>query len=576
MDKQTPRWALFSMGLSISAVQGLLIRLLLVGFSGNELAIGLILGNLMLAEAMGSYLGGRLACRLSDIHTSFLLLQVLFALLLPVAVTGGYLVRQLVAAVPGQALDLVTMAWASLIVLFPLSCIHGAMFSLGTATLAGKVDSEPRTMGQLYALEALGAMCGGVILTFLLIPRQQPIQSALLVAILGFVSAGCLARPRIRLLRQQGLMVLAASACAVCLLLLLTSQASNLHRSLVTTRWGGAYDVVYERDSPYGNIAVTRLLGQYTVLANGVPHLTAPFPDIIAVEEVVHLPLLFHPDPRRVLLIGAGLGGVSSELLKYPVECIDYAELDPALIEAVRALPTELTRSELPNERLQVHGIDGRLWLHRFALSMNSQRPYDIVLVNLPYPATLEINRFYTQEFLQLVQVVVDNRGLAVFKLPGSLTYVGPGQRALNASLMQGLQASFTHVRPIPGEIALWLASPSLPLAEVPVDQLVATWQQRTPPTHFLTEEYLRLKLDLQRLNWFEAALSRQQELPPNRDLRPSGVLFGLAYWSEMFAPATSRLLTAASSAELWQWCLVPIVLSIAIGIAVRTAHGSV
>jgi spermidine synthase len=187
----------------------------------------------------------------------------------------------------------------------------------------------------------------------------------LLVAILGFVSAGCLAKPRLRLPRRQGLVVLVATACALCLFLLITSRASNLHRSLVGTRWGSAHEVVYERDSPYGNIAVSRLLGQYTVLANGVPYVTAPFPDILTVEEVVHLPLLFHPDPRRVLLIGAGLGGVSSELLKYPVECVDYAELDPALIEAVRALPTELTRSELSNERLHVHGIDGRLWLHR-------------------------------------------------------------------------------------------------------------------------------------------------------------------------------------------------------------------
>ena len=44
-------WAFVAMGFNVAASQGLLIRLLLVSFSGNELSIGLMLGNWMLAEA---------------------------------------------------------------------------------------------------------------------------------------------------------------------------------------------------------------------------------------------------------------------------------------------------------------------------------------------------------------------------------------------------------------------------------------------------------------------------------------------------------------------------------------------
>ena len=93
MGKRTPYWAFFSMGLSIAAVQGLLIRLLLVSFSGNELSIGLILGNWMLAEALGSNLGGRVARRLKDASRSFISLQVGFAIVLPLVVGACYLLR---------------------------------------------------------------------------------------------------------------------------------------------------------------------------------------------------------------------------------------------------------------------------------------------------------------------------------------------------------------------------------------------------------------------------------------------------------------------------------------------------
>ena len=51
------------MGFSFTVTQGLLIRELLVAFFGNELAIGLILGNWLILEAIGSGLLGRTADR---------------------------------------------------------------------------------------------------------------------------------------------------------------------------------------------------------------------------------------------------------------------------------------------------------------------------------------------------------------------------------------------------------------------------------------------------------------------------------------------------------------------------------
>ncbi len=573
MGKRTPYWAFFSMGLSIAAVQGLLIRLLLVSFSGNELSIGLILGNWMLAEALGSNLGGRVARRLKDASRSFISLQVGFAIVLPLVVGACYLVRRLAGAAPGEALDLVAILWTSLVLISPLSAIHGAMFSVGSATYGATAKQDQAIVGRLYVYEALGAVCGGVLLTFLLIPNLKPIQTSLLLAFLGLTTALLLLRSERRVRRGWGWTTVIGLASGLCLYLFLPPQALALHRSLVERRWGGIYDVVYERDSPYGNIAVTQLLEQYTFLANGVPILTTPFPDVVTVEETVHLPLLFQPDPRRILVIGGGLGGVSSELLKYAPESVDYAELDPVVIEAVRAFPTELTQQELQDHRLHVHSVDGRLLLNQMRQQKTAAHSYDLMLVNLPYPSTLELNRFYTEEFFQLVQQLLSERGLAVFTLPGSLTYVGPGMRNLHLMLRNGLQSVFANVRPIPGDTAFWLASPALPITSTTLEELTATWQQRTLPTLFITEQHLRVRFDPQRLAWFQSALQSQEQILPNHDLRPAGVLYGLAYWSEILAPATHRLLTGLSRTTLWQWCMLPILFSMAIGLSGRARH---
>jgi spermidine synthase len=146
--------------------------------------------------------------------------------------------------------------------------------------------------------------------------------------------------------------------------------------------------------------------------------------------------------------------------------------------------------------------------------------------------------------------------------------------RDLNLMLQNGLQAVFPHVRPIPGEMTLWLSSPSLPLASTSTRDLIATWQERALPTSFISEPYLRVRLDPLRLSWFENVLQTEQAVIANRDLRPAGLLYGLAYWSEILAPATYRLLTAIRSITLWQWCLLPVLLSLALWLLGRTRFG--
>ncbi len=573
MSKRAPYWVYFSMGVTIAAVQGLLIRLLLVSCAGNELSIGLMLGNWMLAEALGSSAGGRFARRLGDTFDSFLMLQVGFVLLLPLVVAACYLVRWLAGVAPGEALGLWSIVWTSLLLLAPLSAIHGAMFSIGAASYGANPGGHQALIGRLYACEALGAMCGGVVVTFLLIPHFKPTQTALLLGLLGLLSVLLLVRSRMHFHRRAS-MTIVGLAFAFYLFLLLSQHPLAWHDSLVQLRWGGTYHVVHEQDSPYGNVAVTQLLGQYTFLVNGMPMLTTPLPDVATVEETVHLPLLFHPHPRRVLVIGSGLGGISSELLKYPLESIDYAELDPLLIEAVRAFPTDLTQRELKAEQLHVYSVDGRLLLNRKRGQGTVADSYDVVLVNLPYPSTLGLNRFYTEDFLLLIHQVLDGSGLAVFTLPGSLTYIGSGMRDLNLMLWNSLQAVFENVRPIPGDTVFWLASPSLSLASAAPEQLVDVWQQRSLPTLFITTEYLRVRFDRQRLSWFWDALETQSPVLRNQDLRPAGVLYGLGYWSEMFAPTTYHLLTRLSRATLWQWCILPILVSVALWLARAAQRG--
>jgi spermidine synthase len=334
--------------------------------------------------------------------------------------------------------------------------------------------------------------------------------------------------------------------------LLFPTSARRAHCWLVRRQWR-PYQVVATRNSIYGNLAVVQTGEQYTFFANGVPALTAPMPDTVLVEEMAHLPLLFRDPPRRVLVVGGGVGGLLGELLKYSLERVDYAEPDPALIQMVREYPTALTGGELTDPRVRIHPVDGRLLVRQITGESFGSSPgdYDLLVTNIPYPSTLQLNRLYTEEFFATARSALADDGLLVVTLPGADAYMGPGIRRLNKSVCNALSEAFPHVHVIPGEVNLWLASPGLDLVSVPLSVLERRWGARDISARLISADHIRYKLGADRLAWFWDSLRAGGPVKRNRDLHPSGLLYSLLYWSELFSPRLSGYLTVLDHLRL-------------------------
>ncbi|XP_046547107.1 spermidine synthase-like isoform X2 [Haliotis rubra] len=76
-------------------------------------------------------------------------------------------------------------------------------------------------------------------------------------------------------------------------------------------------------------------------------------------EMLAHLPLCCHPNPKKVLIIGGGDGGVAREVLKHPeVERVDMCEIDEKVIEVSKEYLPEMS-SSFANPRLNLHIHDG-------------------------------------------------------------------------------------------------------------------------------------------------------------------------------------------------------------------------
>jgi len=97
-------------------------------------------------------------------------------------------------------------------------------------------------------------------------------------------------------------------------------------------------------------------------------------------EMITHVPMSVHPNARKILVIGAGDGGVVGELLRFPaVEHIDLVEIDEQVVKVCRQfLP--FTAKSLDDPRVHIHFEDGM----RFVRTVENE--YDVVIVDSTDP----------------------------------------------------------------------------------------------------------------------------------------------------------------------------------------------
>ncbi|MCC2684367.1 MAG: spermidine synthase [Paenibacillaceae bacterium] len=122
----------------------------------------------------------------------------------------------------------------------------------------------------------------------------------------------------------------------------------------------------------------TREFGRMLVLDGMV--MTTIKDEFVYHEMVAHPALFTHPNPRQVLVVGGGDGGVIREVLKHPnVEKAVLVEIDGKVIEYSKRFLPEIA-GWLEQPRVEVLVDDGYMHIHR-----NKNR-YDVIMVDSTEP----------------------------------------------------------------------------------------------------------------------------------------------------------------------------------------------
>lgn len=173
---------------------------------------------------------------------------------------------------------------------------------------------------------------------------------------------------------------------------------------------------LYSKQSEYQRIDIfeTPEFGRVLTLDGNV--MLTERDEFIYNEMITHVPMAVHPGIRNILVIGAGDGGVVTELTRYDrVENIDLVEMDPMVVEACRAfLPGNASR--LDDRRVHIYFENALKFIRRRADT------YDLIIVDSTDPfGPSEV--YFTKEFygncynaLKEDGIMVNQQGSPFFK----------------------------------------------------------------------------------------------------------------------------------------------------------------
>lgn len=481
-----------------------LMRELLSVFAGNELVLGIVLGNWLLLTGMGSFLG-KTSARLRDGIPVLIAAQILVAVLPIVQV---YLLRSLryVVFLRGADVGPTETVAACFVLLAPYCLIAGYLLTLASLVLASGRGSS--SIGQVYFLDNIGDIVGGLLFSFVLVYVFHHFQILYFSALVNLLMASWAAWSfgRRRLLAVA--MVSSVPLVAVMLL-------ADLDRVSMRSLFPGQ-QVVFQDNSPYGSLVVTESAGQYTFVENGVALFSTG--NVEQVEETVHYAMAQRPLARRVLLIGGGVCGTAKEILRYHVFAMDYVELDPLVIRVAQ----QFLPGVLDDPRIHVAQTDGRLFVRQ------SPHRYDVVIADVPDPANSQINRFYTREFFGQAAARMTAEGVLCISLGRYENYLSDELADMIAVTHATLRGQFRNVLMLPAGEIYFLASDG-PLTM----QIAERIEQQGIRTQLVRRHYLDGVLTPDRLAAVRRAMT--PDAPQNTDFNPILVYYDLRYWMSQF-----------------------------------------
>ncbi len=418
-ERQLVLWAIGISGFCALAYEVLWTRILVFFLGSTTYAFATMLAAFLFGIALGSMVLARWVDRIKQPVTTFGIVQLgigLFALILMPAFESLYGMTYALQSTFGGS-----RFWAffsCFVVMCLPTFLMGASFPLVTKIYTGNARQLGRSIGNVYAINTVGSILGAFCAGFVLIPLLGIRPSILLTVVLN-TSIGCLlvlkgwhaskaeAGSGSKSVWQGiGIGVPILNVGLAVILLLTMSQPLFLKSTIYKTQRPGDKVVDYEEEV---DATVTTLKddeGVYRLYVDANQAADASRWDSPSHRVIAHLPLLLHPNPKRALVVGFGMGLTSHSITQHGVQ-VDAIELSKGVISAAREHFKHVNGNIFENRLFNYKVNDGRNHI------LMTQKKYDMISTGIIHPlVSAGSSNIYTADFYRLCRRILSEDGV--------------------------------------------------------------------------------------------------------------------------------------------------------------------
>ena len=484
------------LGLFSAIIQLVIIREFINLFYGNEFFVALSFFLWLLATGLGSLLYKRFKRYISFGPEIYFYIGIYFLVLI-------FLNRFLVGFIknPGEGVDILVAFGLMAVELFPLCFIIGYIFPFF-------VEKYIMDGALSYRYENIGFLIGGVVFYLFLIKTDFVISTSIL-----FFLASILIFDERKFLFIIGLF------------LSLILVIFNKHIDKVTLKnIFKNEDIVLNKYTPKGKLTITKRNDQFNFYYNNL--IVSSDEETFRNEIKIHLPFLFASKKEKILFIGSPFSGILNEIYKYNPKKVIYLDIDEYILDdLVRYLKDEVLKYRVEKSFLKKD-------LYEFVLS--SDERFDVIVLELPYPSSLGINRFYSKEFFEGLKRVLDETGIVSIYLNYSQGYVCRETRKANISMYKTLKSVFENVVFFPEEENIFVSF------DGKIDSInlyLNKFNELRIKLRALSYEYLKYRFENDRIDELLMFIKNDTDASINSFMKPEIYVYNIINQIRVFYP---------------------------------------
>ncbi len=442
----------FSYGLFAISAQTLLFREFLTTFEGNDISVGIFFACWFLWVGCGAIVAAK-ADRLAD--RLLPRIELLLLAYLPAFVLQWLLIvhfRRIAGVQSYTLLSVRHVLFWSALVNAPVSFVTGLFFPLACRWFRRKTAAA---VSRVYLLEAAGSFVGGSGTTILLALKVNSADVFfLLIAVIALSAFFALLLGTAQRRKTYRLSAAALSLTIVVLALgslLLRAQAPLMHY-VRSVKWAKLLPPDAYRGS-FQTSQAEYLYGSYNHqwLAVSQGSVVEALPDEEQAGRIAALVLSQKPDAQNVLVVGSGLALARQLLILPQIQHLTWTHCDSQYVRRVTDfVPDPL---KITDPRFDAFAGDIRPLLDKPPVT------FDAVIINLPDVTSSVLNRYYTVEFYQQLNLALAPDAVLAVRIPGGENIMGTELISIGASARATLHAVFANSVLVPGQDTWFLVS---------------------------------------------------------------------------------------------------------------------